>query len=213
MSATDETRRGGGRGGRNGHEPPSRIHARELRAMELSVQGWSQRRMAAELGISQPAVSKMLRRLEERVLRELAEDGDRQKARQTNRLEHLYTEALGGWEHSKADATRRRQRKTEVGTNGGGATIAELVVENRHGDPRFLDLGRKILADLRTLWGLDAPQKVDLRASHTPFADLSDEALEEQLDEQRRLLAAVASGEETTDTQPPDHGHGEDHHD
>ena len=173
--------------------------------MELSVQGWSQRRMAAELGISQPAVSKMLRRIDDRVLRELAEDGDRQKARQTNRLEHLYAEALGGWEQSKTDTTRRRQRKTEVGTNGGGTTIAELVVENRHGDPRF--------PDLRTLWGLDAPQKVDLRASRTPFAELSDEALEEQLDEQRRLLAAVALGDETTETPPPDHGRQEDHDD
>ena len=166
MRESPET--GRGRGGRDGHEPPSRIHEREVRAMELAVQGWSQRRMAAELSISQPAVSKLLRRVEERMLRELAEDVERQKARQTLRLEHLYGEAVRGWEQSKTDATRRRRRKPDAGAGRAGTTVAELVVENQHSDPRFLEQGRKALADLRTLWGLDAPQKVDMRATRLP---------------------------------------------
>ena len=45
--------RGGGRGGQQRHEPRARIRARELRVLERSVQGWSQRRIAAEEGISQ----------------------------------------------------------------------------------------------------------------------------------------------------------------
>ena len=39
------TRRG--RGGQGGHEPRARIQTRELRAMELSVRGCSQRQMVS----------------------------------------------------------------------------------------------------------------------------------------------------------------------
>ena len=41
----------------------------------------------------------------------------------------------------------------------------------------------------RTLWGLDAPQRVDLRASRNPFAEMTDDALREELTRQSRLLA------------------------
>jgi DNA-binding transcriptional LysR family regulator len=118
-----------GRGGQGGHEPRTRIRTRELRAMELAVLGWSQHRIAADLGISQAAVSKLLKRLETRVLRELAETVERQKARQTLRLEHHYAEAMRAWDDSKADTTRKRQRKTHGGSGGGDATVAEVVVE------------------------------------------------------------------------------------
>ena len=185
MSVTSRHRRG--RGGQGGHEPRARIRTRELRAMELAVLGWSQPQIAADLGISQAAISKLLKRIETRLLRELAESAQRQKARQTLRLEHLFAEAMRAWNESKADTTRRRQRQTQGG-DGAGATVAELVVENQHGDPRYLDEARKALADQRKLWGLDAPQKVDLHASRDPYDDMSEEALRAELARQTQLL-------------------------
>jgi hypothetical protein len=80
--------------------------------------------------------------------------------------EPVNAERQRAWEASKEDSTRRRQRKSDGGSRGAAATIAELVVENQHGDPRYLDQARNALADQRKLWGLDAPQKVDLRANH-----------------------------------------------
>ena len=127
-------------------------------------QGWSQRQIAAELEISQPAVSKILHRVEDRVSQDVPAAVERQKVRQTLRLEHLYTESVRAWEQSKADTTRRRQRKT-TGPDQAGTTVAELVTDHQHGDPRFLEQSRRVLADLRALWGLDAPQKVDVRAT------------------------------------------------
>ena len=97
--------RGGGRGGQQGHEPRARIRARELRVLERSVQGWSQRRIAAEEGISQAAVSKILIRAEGRMLRDLTAVVAQQKARQTLRLEYLYRESLR--RGTRARATRR----------------------------------------------------------------------------------------------------------
>jgi len=182
------TKRSRGRGGRHGHEPRARIQTRELRVLELATLGWSQHQIAADLGVTQAAVSRILARVERRLLRELAETVERQKVRQTVRLEHLFAEAVRAWDASKADATRRRQRKTQTSAGGAGASIAEIVVENSHGDPRYLTEARQALADTRKLWGLDAPQKVDLRGSRNPYDAMTEADLRAELARQAQLL-------------------------
>ena len=57
------------------------------------------------------------------------------------------------------------------------ATVAQFVVDTQHGDPRYLEVARKVLADQRRVWGLDAPQKLDVRATEGPFDAMSDEVL------------------------------------
>ena len=84
---------GPSRGGQRGHEPRARIHARERRVLERSIQGASQREIATAEGITQGAVSKILRRMESRVLEELVAVVAQQKARQTLRLDYLYRES------------------------------------------------------------------------------------------------------------------------
>jgi predicted transcriptional regulator len=192
-----DTPRRRGRGGRGGHEPRARIRTRELRAMELTVRGWPQQEIAADLGVSQPAVSKILKRVELRLLRELTTTVERQKVRHTVRLEHLFAEAIRAWEASKGDSTRRRQRKTQGEPARPGATVAEIVIENRHGDPRYLEEARKALADHRRLWGLDAPQQLDVRALRTRYDEMTEEDLREELARQARLLGESEAG--TTD--------------
>ena len=169
--------------------------------MELTVLGWSQHQIAADIGISQPAVSKLLKRVEVRVLDELTALVERQKARHTLRLEHVFAESMRAWEQSKADTTRRRQRQTQSGRGGAGGTVAELVVENRHGDPRYLEEARKALADLRKLWGLDAPQKIDVRAPRSPYDGMTEDDLRGELARQAHLLDVPDAG--LTDTTDP----------
>jgi predicted transcriptional regulator len=197
-----------GRGGKGGHEPRARIRTRELRALELANQGWSQHQIAADLGISQAGVSKLLKRIELRLLRELTDTVERQKARQSLRLEHLFAESMRAWTDSKSDATRRRQRKSQGGASG-NAVVAEVTVENQHGDPRYLEEARKTLADHRKIWGLDAPQRVDVRATRNPYVEMNDEELRAELDRQSRLLAAadaaVTKEERTPIQQETDH--------
>lgn len=172
MSPTPRPR---GRGGRGGHEPRVRVRTREARALELATQGATQQEIARALGVTQPAVSKMLRRVEVNTWNELVRARGRHKVRTTLRLEFLFREAMHAWEQSKADATRRRQRKTQSGTHE-SATIAELVTENQHGDPRYLEQARKTMADFTKLWGLDVPQ-LNAPAQRRPseFAHLSHE--------------------------------------
>jgi DNA-binding CsgD family transcriptional regulator len=197
-------RRGRAHGGRGGAEPRARIRLREIQVLDLAVAGRSQHQIAASLGISQPGVSKILRRIDERVLADGAYKVERQRAQQTLRLQHIYGESMGGWRASKQDGIRRRQRQTSGG-DGPGATVAEVVAENQHGDPRFLEVSRKALADLRSLWGVDAPERIQ---AVSPYATMSDAALDEELALQRQLLVnnglAAGSGEVRPDEQTPE---------
>lgn len=193
-----------GRGGRNGHEPRSRISSREMRALELSVQGFTQIEIAAELGVTQAAVSKILNRVETRVLKDRMALVDRLKTQQTLRLEHLYREGMRAWERSKSDSTRRRQRKLQDGTKE-GPTIAELVVETEHGNPQFLEVARKALADERKLWGLNRPEAMNVEAPRpNPYADLNDEELRERCWKVVQILLASEAPMSTVPTPAPE---------
>ena len=197
-------RNGRGRGGKDGHEPRMRIQTREMRALELSIHGSTQREIAEELGVSQPAVSKILSRLEERYAREVVANLDRHRAKQTLRLEHQYAESMRAWTESKQDSTVRRQRKGQNAAGHAGPSVAELVVENQHGDPRYLEQARKALNDIRKVWGIDAPQLLSVTAapSASPYDAMGEDALREAIEMQRKLILA---GERATG----EHTHGE----
>jgi DNA-binding CsgD family transcriptional regulator len=202
-----KARRRRGRGGRGGAEPVGRVRQRELETVERHLQGMSQRQIAMELDISQAAVSKILARVERRALGDHAELVMRMKGQQTLQLDHIRQQAMAAWHASKTEATRRRQRRVEGGTDE-SQTIAEVTVESTYGDARYLSEARAALADLRKLWGLDAPQKVDVRATPNPYMDLTDEALREEVARQQHLLeaCAVSALAEATKSEEPNDG-------
>lgn len=189
-----------GRGGKGGAEPVGRVRLRELRATELHLEGQSQHQIAKALGVSQPAVSKMIRRIEDRTLADIAWRIDRQRARHSLRLEFIYGESIRAWRASQQDGLRKRQRRTQSG-KGDDSTVAELVSENRHGDPRFLDEARRALLDLRSLWGVDAPERLSVETTN-PFAAMSDAALEAELVRQSDLLKRFLPVSTTSDLSP-----------
>jgi predicted transcriptional regulator len=142
------------RGGKGGSEPRLRVRRREQEVVRLATEGRSQHEIARVVGISQPAVCHILRRVDERWLAENQDRVGRAKAEQTRKLDHLYREALHAWEQSKAQKTRRRQRKTEGLEAGAGGGVAELIVDDSHGDPRYLEAARRALADQARAWGV-----------------------------------------------------------
>lgn len=184
------SRRKPSRGGKGGWEPPARIRARERRAVELAVLGFTQHEIAEQLEISQPAVSKLLARADERALADLTDRSERQKVRQTQRLERVFAESMRAWERSKVDTTKRRQRQSARGAGTasvGNDTVAEVVVETKHGDPRYLETARKAMTDLRSIWGLNAPQQLDVSRSD-PYALLTEAQLQTRLAQQDAML-------------------------
>lgn len=151
--------------------------------MEMYLDGHPQLTIARALRVSQPAVSKMLARVEERLLIDLAWRAERIRANHTLKLEYLYAEGQRGWKASHEDEVRRRQRRA----GERGAMVSEIASDSQHGDPKYLELMRRTLGDIREIWGANTPKH--LAIDHTaPFAALSDEELHRRLTTKLRAL-------------------------
>lgn len=129
--------------------------------------------IAVELGITQSAVSQMLKRISSKVLDRLTSQAEEIKAAQTAQLEQIASESMRGWERSQTAAESERTVTEEVmleGTQPDGAKVQipsikqtiTKTTEYQAGDPRFLDQARGALADIRDIWGLEAPKKKDI---------------------------------------------------
>ena len=117
---------------------------RENQIWELRQKCWTQERIAKEIGISQPAVAKTLKRLSDRYYQELMEDIKTAKANQITQLEHISDEAMQSWEKSKGT--------TYINKKGDTPFVFA-------GDSKFLMTAMKAKEDIRKIMGADAPTK------------------------------------------------------
>jgi predicted transcriptional regulator len=141
------------RGGAGGFEPKALIESRAQRAWELNAAGRSQREIAAELGISQAAVCKILRREADRLVEARQDDAERQRIRLLARQEHLFRESIRGFERSSKERTRKRQRQVTA-ADGAVTHTMDAEVMPRDGDPRFLEQAGRALDRAAALQGL-----------------------------------------------------------
>jgi transcriptional regulator with XRE-family HTH domain len=142
------------------------VRERERRAWALRQQGWTQERIAAELGVEQSTVSRILARLSDRYLRELSAAVGRMKAEQTAKLNELYFQVMQAWERSKGTRKAvRRQTTTGGDDDGAGSEHITQTAAECCGDVRYLIQARAILSDIRDLWGLNAPTRWELDAN------------------------------------------------
>lgn len=151
---------------------PEEVAEHERRAWALRQRGWTQERIAEELKLTQRGVGVILARLSKRYLASLGNDVNRHRAQQTTRLEHILDEAMQAWERSR-DA------------EGSDGAV-----------PAFLDQARGALADLRKLWGLDAPKRHELTgADGGPMEIASVDALVSAAAKAQELIHARARTE------------------
>ncbi len=117
--------------------------------------------------VTQQGVSAMLIRTEARALKALQERVGGHKARQTACLMLIYEEAMNAWERSKKAFTGIEKDVEQ--TADGLKTVGPMTVktEDRDGNPSFLETAMKALSDVRKLWGLDAPEKYEVKAEAT----------------------------------------------
>ena len=129
---------------------------RETRAWELRQKLWTHERIAAELGVDRSTITKMLGRVWTRRNNTQQERIDAFREEHTAMLEHIADEAMQAWSASKAmkkDARRRKQA---------GKEYEENRATSKDADPRFLTEARSALAEIRAVWGVDAPRKTAL---------------------------------------------------
>lgn len=153
-----------------GGVPPSVVRERERVAWDLRKRFWTEARIADHLGITQPAVHQILKRVEARVLADLKADVEATKARQTAQLERVAEEAFSAWEHS---CTLAETVKTVTQTESGESEPAvrdEKTTQSHKCDANLLNQARGALEDIRKIWGLDAPVKVDVQSEVKLYA-------------------------------------------
>ena len=132
----------------------------ERRAWGLRQRGRTQEQIAAELQITQQAVSKILARVSDRYLKQVEAKVGRIKAQQTAQLEQIVSESMDAWERSKKPQ-RTLTTVTRTGAEGQTSEQTTQQAVEQVGDVAYLDQARAALADLRKVWGIDAPQKVE----------------------------------------------------
>jgi predicted transcriptional regulator len=104
---------------------------REKLAWNMRIRGWNQEKIADNLSISQPAVSKLLAKATSKYSKAFLEDIKQVKDEQIAQLENVASEAMAAWDRSKEDANGIRD-------------LHELAVVQLHRG--------SILAHLRLYW-------------------------------------------------------------
>jgi transposase len=140
---------------------PAQAAARRAAAWEYALKGKSERQIAELLErdglgkVSPAAVHKMLVKVREDRFNELKDKADHQRTQQTDALWRLYHAANEAWERSwKPTKTLTTKQGEEQNQN------ASVTIRDGTGDPRYLQTAMQALADIRKIWGLDAPKKI-----------------------------------------------------
>jgi hypothetical protein len=140
---------------------------------EWYLQGWSQRRIAAELRLSQNQIKYDLKIIQARWLQNTMMNLDEAKSKEVAKLYQIEKQAHEAWERSqndfKATTISGKTVKIEIIDPETGEVIRTeeklkptgqvIHTETRPGDPRFLDQVNKCIERRCKLLGLDAPGK------------------------------------------------------
>ena len=111
---------------------------RDERILDLALERWSQRQIAAEVGLTQGGVSKALRRIFTRQLATLTEETEASRVKLVLLAERRARAAREGHARSQADVTTRRQRKVAAGGGAAATTVVELDTQSAAGNPTYL---------------------------------------------------------------------------
>lgn len=172
---------------------------REQQACSYRTQLWTHQRIADEMGVTRDAVGAMLKRVRERYVVAQAERIEQLRSEHTATLEQIAEIALrafsAGVERAAAKSPGPRPvtaspaeppgSTPEAGTSQTQPTPKRKLNWAARPDPRLLAEARAALADIRELWGANAPPPAITPAQPAPdawsvahLASLSDEDLD-----------------------------------
>lgn len=133
---------------------------RRLRVTELYLQGWTQVKIAEEVGVTQGMVSKDLAAIREEWLQASIENIDEAKARELARIDNLEREYWEAWYRSCEDAETVVKKAVE--TDKGQRKEATQTAKGQAGDPRFLAGIQWCIQQRCKILGIEAAAKLDL---------------------------------------------------
>ena len=130
---------------------------RDERILDLALECWSQRQIAAEVGLTQGGVSKALRRIFTRQLATLTEEAEASRVKLVLLADRRARAAREGHARSQADVTTRRQRKVAAGGGAAATTVVELETQSAAGNPTYLAVEQRSDEFAAKLLGLYDP--------------------------------------------------------
>jgi len=136
-----------------------------VRIAELYIKGVYQSVIAKELGLSQVQISHDLKRIQAEWVKNTTLNLDAYKGKEIAKIDQVertawegYTRSLGKFK-STITTGRDISENKETGKVTAGNKDQVVKVEERNGDPRFLDIVMKCIERRCKLMGLDAPDK------------------------------------------------------
>lgn len=136
---------------------------REREAWRLRLQGWTQENIAVRLGCDQSTISTILKRITRKLQAEFVEEVAEIKAMQAAQLNEMHRKAMEQYERSCEDSLQVVSGRAKVSELGGTVYLPDLETrKGQSGNPALLAQARGALADVRAIYGMDAPQKQEI---------------------------------------------------
>lgn len=167
----------------------------------LYLAGETQREIAAQIGtarpytLSQPQICADIQTVIDRWKALAIHSIDEKKANELARINHVEREAWLAWERSRLEYMRTVQEQRTGDKKRVKHSKASVTKEQQVGDPRFLEIILKCVKSRRELFGLDAPQKVELGGEDGgPILHQYDAALEKVYGDPRFAIPIKPAG-------------------
>jgi len=126
---------------------------RRRKIADMRLRGLTQDEIAAELGVTQGAISRTLKRMskewQESASRNIAE----LKAQQLAEIASVKAEAWNAWSESRSTKTKR------VAGKRGDEVSSSITTEDQFGDPAYLSAVLKAITEESKILGTHAPVK------------------------------------------------------
>jgi hypothetical protein len=116
---------------------------------DLYLKGWTQVAIAAECGVAQSRISVDLAKIREAWLNSAIRDFNVLRERELQRIDRVEREAWAAWERSQQPV------QSAVVTGEDITKRTKKSVHQKYGDPRFLDVVHRCIAQRRAMLGLD----------------------------------------------------------
>jgi hypothetical protein len=159
-----------------GTKPPSKFHGRyhkhmrmqaqkrRLEALRLYLDGKPVAEIAETIGVDYSTAWRYIRRENEACRLTNAEKAEAIRDQQFNQLNGIVAEAMAAWERSCSSGVQRIS-VTDSEVSAGKKHETRTEVERNPGDPRYLEVALKGLAEIRALYGIGAAES----DSQVPF--------------------------------------------
>lgn len=122
---------------------------RRTKVADLYIKGWTQAAIAIECNISQPTICDDLAKIRDEWRKSSIRDFDVLRERELQRIDRVEREAWAAWERSQQPV------QSAVVTGEDVAKRTRKSVQQKYGDPRFLDVIHKCIIQRRAMLGLD----------------------------------------------------------